>query len=61
MTASEYQTRFDEYKAIGYQLIYVTGYASGTSSRYAAIWFSHSEGHRLRGTISVKSIPVDVR
>jgi CubicO group peptidase (beta-lactamase class C family) len=43
MTTTGYQTKFDEYKADGYQVIYVTGYASGTSSRYAAIWSTHTD------------------
>jgi CubicO group peptidase (beta-lactamase class C family) len=43
MTSSEYQSKVDEYKADGYQVIYVTGYASGANSRYAAIWSTHTE------------------
>lgn len=43
MTASGYQAKADEYGADGYKLIYVTGYASNGSSRYAAIWSKHTE------------------
>jgi len=40
MTVSGYQSKFEEYAAAGYRLVYVTGYAENDSSRYAAIWFT---------------------
>jgi CubicO group peptidase (beta-lactamase class C family) len=43
MTSSGYQAKFDEYAADGYKVIYVTGYASNGSSRYAAIWSNHTD------------------
>lgn len=46
MTTSSYQSTFDEYDQSGYQVILVTGYASGRSSRYAAIWSRHDERPR---------------
>jgi CubicO group peptidase (beta-lactamase class C family) len=40
MTVSDYQSKFDQYAAAGYRLIYITGYAENDASRYAAIWFT---------------------
>jgi hypothetical protein len=38
MTSSQYQTEFNAWVAQGYQLTKVSGYASGGSARYAAVW-----------------------
>jgi len=38
MTASQYQGRYDEYKAKGFALVHVDSYAAGSGVRYAAIW-----------------------
>lgn len=43
MTSSEYQSKLDDYKEDGYEVIYITGYAAGENSRYAAIWSDHTE------------------
>src|SRR5262249_54365592 len=43
LTASEYQQAFDTYTKQGYRLIHVSGYSSGGSARYAAI-FEKSPG-----------------
>lgn len=42
LTASQYQAKFDEYAASGFRLVRVSGYASGTEARYAAIWEQRS-------------------
>jgi len=38
MTAAQYQAEFDQMSDQGYRLFKVSGYSSGNSARYAAIW-----------------------
>ena len=42
MTKSDYQEKYDKYKASGRSLVHVDSYLSGSSVRYAAIW-AHGE------------------
>lgn len=42
LTASQYQAKFNEYADNGFRLVRVSGYASGTEARYAAIWEQRS-------------------
>src|ERR1700724_2586359 len=38
MTAAEYQQAFDTFSKQGYRMIHVSGYSSGGSAHFAAIW-----------------------
>ena len=42
MTGAKYQQEFNLWKSKGYRLVKVSGYAAGTSARYAAIWEKNS-------------------
>lgn len=38
LTAAQYQAEYDQWVGQGYRLTYVSGYAVGSSARYAAVW-----------------------
>jgi len=46
LSATDYQTTFDQLSADGYSVIWVNGHSTGSTSSYAAIWSRLADPHR---------------